>query len=340
MDYRRLGRSGLRVSPLCLGAMMFGDQADDQVSGSIIARARDAGVNFIDTADVYAAGRSEQIVGNAIRAERDRWVIATKVGFMPDPLAPAGPDLSRKSLMRCIDQSLRRLGTDYIDLYYLHRDDLETPLEETARAMSDLVHCGKVRYIGVSNFRAWRLVELVRLCDENGIDRPAACQPQYNAVNRMPEAELLPACEHFGVGVVPYSPLARGVLTAKYEGIDRLPVGSRAARNDKRILQTELRNESISVAMQIRSRAEAHGSTASHFALRWVLNSAAVTSVICGPRTMEHWEDYLAVLDEPPLTAEDEAFVDGMVPPGHPSTPGYTDPAIPVTGRSSRKASR
>lgn len=338
MEFRRLGRSGLKVSPVCLGAMMFGDQTDAQASSAIIASARDAGVNFIDTADAYAAGRSEQIVGEAVKADRDRWVIATKVGFMADPMVPAGPDLSRKNLMRAADQSLRRLATDYIDIYYLHRDDPSTALEETVRAVGDLVRQGKIRHFGVSNFRAWRMTQLVRLCDEAGIDRPVACQPQYNAMNRMPEAELFPACEFFGIGVVPYSPLARGVLTGKYARLDQLPEGSRAARKDRRMLQTELRGESLTLAQEIQAHAQAQGSTASRFALRWVLGSGAVTSVICGPRTMEQWQDYLAALQEAPLTAQDEALVDALVPPGHPSTPGFTDPNYPVTGRMARAA--
>jgi aryl-alcohol dehydrogenase (NADP+) len=336
MEYRRLGRSGLKVSPLCLGAMMFGDQADEAASRGLIASAREAGVNFIDTADAYAAGKSERIVGEAVKAERDRWVIATKVGFMPDPMVPTGPDLSRKNLLRACEQSLQRLGTDYIDLYYLHRDDTTTPLEETVHALADLVRQGRIRYVGLSNFAAWRLAEVVRLCDEAGIDRPVACQPQYNAMNRMPEAELFPACSHYGLGVVPYSPLARGVLTGKYASLDQLPEGSRAARKDKRILQTELRGESVALAQEIKAHAEAHGSTAAHFALKWVLNSAAVTSVICGPRTMEQWQDYLAALQEAPFTAEDEALVDRLVPAGHASTHGYTDPNYPVKGRLPR----
>jgi aryl-alcohol dehydrogenase-like predicted oxidoreductase len=336
MDFRRLGRSGLKVSNLCLGAMMFGDQADEAASREIIASARAAGVNFIDTADAYAGGRSERIVGAAVKAERDRWVIATKVGYLPDPMLPAGPDLSRKNLMRAVDQSLARLDSDYIDVYYLHRDDTTTALEETVHALADLVRQGRIRYFGVSNFSAWRLAEVVRLCDAAGIDRPVACQPQYNAMNRMPEAELFPACQHYGIGVVPYSPLARGVLTGKYRAVDQLPEGSRAARKDKRILQTELRDESLTLAQQVKAHAEAHGSTASHFALKWVLNSAAVTSVICGPRTMEQWQDYLAALQEASFTQEDEALVDRLVAPGHPSTPGYTDPNYPVKGRLPR----
>lgn len=333
MDYRRLGRSGLKVSPLCLGAMMFGDQADEAASRGIIAAAREAGVNFIDTADAYVAGKSERIVGAAVKPERDRWVVATKVGYLPDPLLATGPDLSRKNLFRACDQSLQRLDTDYIDIYYLHRDDATTALEETVHALGDLVRQGRIRYFGISNFSAWRIAEVVRLCDEAGIDPPVACQPLYNAMNRTAEAELLPACTYFGIGVVPYSPLARGVLTGKYAAVDQLPEGSRAARKDKRILQTELRGESIALAQEVKAHAEASGSTAAHFALKWVLNSAAVTSVIAGPRTLEQWNDYVAALSEPPLTADDEALVDRLVRPGHPSTPGYTDPNYPVKGR-------
>ena len=333
MEMRNLGRSGLKVPALCLGAMMFGDQADEQTSLRIIGKAREAGVNFIDTADVYASGRSEEIVGRAIQADRDAWVLATKGGSpRPGPI-PSGS--SRHYLLHALEQSLRRLGTDHVDLYYLHRDDATVPLEETVRAIADMVRQGKIRYFGVSNFRAWRIAEVVRLCDEAGIDRPAACQPQYNAMNRMPESELLPACGYYGIGVVPYSPLARGVLTAKYASVDQLPEGSRAARKDRRILQTELRPESIALAQKIQAHAQARGSTASHFALNWVLNNALVSSVIAGPRTPEQWDDYLAALGQP-FTAEDEALVDGLVPPGHPSTPGFTDPVYPVTGRVPR----
>jgi aryl-alcohol dehydrogenase (NADP+) len=333
MEYRNLGRSGLKVSPLCLGAMMFGDQTDEETSRRIVDRARDADVNFIDTADAYGAGKSEEIVGRAVKPDRDRWVLATKVGYPAGSPLPA--DLSRKYVLHAVEQSLRRLGTDYIDLYYLHRDDPRTPLEETVRALADLVHQGRIRYFGVSNFRAWRLAEVVRLCDALGIDRPAASQPQYNAMNRMPEMELLPACRFYGVGVVPYSPLARGVLTGKYAGLEQPPEGSRAARKDRRILQTELRPESVQLAQEIKAHAEARGSTASHFALNWVLNNALVDAVIAGPRTLEQWEDYLAALDTP-FAAEDEELVDKLVAPGHPSTPGFTDPQYPVTGRVPR----
>lgn len=335
MEYRQLGRSGLKVSPLCLGAMMFGDHTDEPTAIRIINKARDAGVNFIDTADSYVSGHSEEVVGRAVKENRDRWVIATKVGFPVDKVIASGHDLSRKYVTRAVEQSLRRLGTDYIDLYYLHREDLTTPLDETVRALADLVRQGKIRHFGVSNFKAWRIAEICHLCDALGIDRPVASQPQYNAVNRMPEVELLPACQFYGLGVVPYSPLARGILTGKYDSVAALPDGSRAARRDPRMLQVELRAESIELAKQIRTHAEARGTTTSHFAVNWVLNNSIVTSVIGGPRTEAQWDDYLAAL-EYKFSADDEALIDRLVPPGHPSTPGFTDPQYPVNGRVPR----
>ncbi len=335
MEYRRLGRSGLKVSTLCLGAMMFGEQTNETDALEIVANAREAGVNFIDTADAYNMGKSEETVGRAIRGDRERWVIATKSGVPAGVPNVTGPSMSRGYILQAVERSLKRLGVDHIDLYYLHRDDMETPLEETVRAMADLQRQGKIRYMGVSNFKAWRIAELSRCCDDAGIDRPAACQPLYNIMNRMSEVELFPACRHYGVGVVSYSPLARGVLTGKYVSMDAPPEGSRAARGDRRILQTEFRRESLDASQRIKAYAEAHGVSTSHFALGWVLNNVAVDAVIAGPRTLAQWKDYLAGL-ETSLCAEDEAFVDGLVAPGHSSTPGFTDPQYPVTGRTLR----
>lgn len=334
MDYRGLGRSGLKVSPLCLGAMMFGGRTDEPTSARIIAKAREAGVNFIDTADVYNAGASEQVVGRAIAADRDHWVLATKLAN-PMGRSPNERGLSRKWAMRAAEASLKRLGTDYIDIYYLHKEDHDTPLAETVRAMGDLIAQGKIRYFGVSNYRSWRVAEICNLCDGLGIDRPVVSQPYYNAMNRMPEVEHLPACGFYGLGVVPYSPLARGILTGKYEPEAPPPADSRAASNDPRIRQTEWRPESLRFAQQIKAHAEAKGASANHFAIGWVLNNRLVTSVIGGPRTETQWDDYLAALDYS-FTAEDEALVDQLVPAGHPSTPGYTDPAYPIEGRVAR----
>ena len=334
MEYRRLGRSGLKVSVLCLGAMMFGDRTDEAEAGRIVASAREAGVNFVDTADAYAKGESERILGRLIAADRARWVVATKVGNTGAP-APNDADLSRRHVMRAIDASLGRLGFDHVDLYYLHLDDAGTPLEETVATMGDLVRAGKIRYWGVSNFRSWRIAEAAMLADRIGVPPPAVCQPYYNAVNRMPEVEVLPACEHFGLGVVPYSPLARGVLTGKYRPGEAPPAETRAGRGDKRMMQTEFRAESLAIAEKIKAHAERRGMSAAEFAFNWVLNSGAVTSVLAGPRTLEQWRAYHGALGRA-FDAEDEALIDALVAPGHPSTPGYTDPRYPATGRRPR----
>jgi aryl-alcohol dehydrogenase-like predicted oxidoreductase len=334
MEYRNLGRSGLKISPICLGTMMFGGPTDEALSSRIINKAHDAGINFIDTADVYNEGRSEEVTGRAVAANRTHWILATKVANPTGP-GPNDRGLSRRHIMEAAEASLRRLGTDWIDIYYLHKEDHTAPLAETVRAMGDLMRHGKVRYFGVSNHRAWRVAEICRLCDELGIDRPVVSQPYYNAMNRMPEVEHLPACHHYGLGVVPYSPLARGVLTGKYSPGEPPPETSRAGRQDPRMMQTEWRPESLAIAQEIKHHAEGRGITAGQFAVAWVLNNRLVTAVIGGPRTEEQWDDYLGVLDYG-FTTEDEAFVDGLVTTGHPSTPGYNDPAYPIDGRAPR----
>lgn len=339
MEYRRLGRSGLNVSPICLGAMMFGDQTDAAEADRIVGGARDVGVNFIDTADVYAKGRSEQIVGKLIRSDRDRWILASKVG---NPMSKHGADpnmagLGRKWMVRALDSSLSRLGTDYLDIYYLHHDDLDTPMEETIGVLRDLIRAGKTRYWGLSNFRGWRIVEAIRVAERLGAPAPVVVQPYYNAMNRVPEVEVLPACDHYGLGVVPYSPLARGVLTGKY-GVGEEPLaGTRAARNDPRMMETEFRRESLLMAKTIRAHAEKRGVSAGQFATNWVLNNAIVTAVIAGPRTFEQWLDYADALDHG-FTAEDDEIIDKLVAVGHPSTPGYSDPRYPIIGRKARTA--
>ena len=331
MDYRNLGRSGLKVSPLCLGTMMFGDRTDAPEAARIVGSARDAGVNFIDTADVYAKGESERITGKAIAAERGYWILATKVA---NPMGddPNRRGTSRKWIMAAIDESLARLGTDYVDVYYLHRDIQDTPLEETVAAMADLIRAGKVRYFGLSNFRGWRIAELMHACHVVNAPPPVVCQPYYNAMNRQPEVEVLPACAQHGLGVVPYSPLARGVLVGKYTPGAEPPPDTRAGRKDRRILETEFRPESLEIARKLKEHAEGKGWSASDFAVNWVLANRVVTSVIAGPRTLAQWTSYLTALGKA-WTAEDEALVDSLVRPGHPSTPGYNDPAYPLTGR-------
>jgi aryl-alcohol dehydrogenase-like predicted oxidoreductase len=333
MPYRKLGSSGMHVSILCLGTMMFGGRTDAKTSNEIVAHAYDTGVNFIDTADAYTDGASESIVGAAVREHRDRWIVATKVGN-PLPFIAGRPHtggLSRRWIMQGCDGSLARLGLDHIDIYYLHLDDPRTPIAETVAAMGDLMRSGKIRYFGLSNYRGWRIAEVMRWCEKLSVPQPIVCQPYYNLLNRMPEVEVLPACDHFGLGVVPYSPVARGVLTGKYAQ-GQVPQDSRAAQKDKRLMETEFRAESFAIAARLKEHAERTGRTPTQLALAWLWANQLVTSVIAGPRTFEQWTDYVNAIGTP-WTQEDEALVDALVAPGHPSTPGYNDPAYPFYGR-------
>ena len=331
MHYRNLGKSQLRVSALCLGSMMFGDQTGHDEAAAIVADAHARGVNFIDTADVYTQGASETLVGELIAPQRHDWVLATKLGNkMSDRVNES--HYSRSWMLREIDASLKRLRTDHVDILYLHRDFNGMNLEEPLRALEAMLRDGKIRYWGVSNFRVWRIVELVHLATRLGLPGPVVCQPYYNLLNRMPEVEIIPACAHHGIGVVPYSPIARGVLSGKYLPGQQLPEGTRAARGDKRIQETELREESLQIAQVLKAHAEARGVTLAQFATAWVLANPAISAVIAGPRTLAQWQDYAPALNLV-WSAEDEALVDSLVAPGHPSTPGYTDPAYPLNGR-------
>lgn len=331
MQYRRLGASGVRVSPLCLGAMMFGQATDYQTAGRIVGSAYDAGVNFVDTADSYAKGESERILGKLLASSRDWWVLATKVSN-PMGDGPNQSGLSRRWLIQAADASLARLGTDWIDLWYFHRDDRGTPLAETLGTVHELIRQGKVRYYGLSNFHAWRIAEVVHTCERFGYTPPIACQPMYNLVNRQAENEILPVCERHGLAAVTYSPLARGVLSAKYRAGTEPPPDSRAGRKDARILEDEFRPESLRVAQELKAHAKRRGMTASQFAVAWVLANRLVTGVLAGPRTLEQWHEYLAALGKG-IDEADEALVDRLVAPGHASTHGLTDSKFPVTGR-------
>lgn len=334
ISYQPLGASGLKVSKLWLGTMMFGDQTDAAEAANIVAATRDAGINAIDTANAYAGGDSERITGQLIAADRERWILATKLA---NPMGP-GPNergLSRRHIMAAVDASLQRLGTDFIDVLYLHREDASTPLEETLAAIATLIERGKVHHFGLSNFRAWRIARVAEMCRATGLQPPVVCQPPYNAMSRQIETELLPCCAHYGIGAVVYSPLARGVLSGKYHPGAAPPAGSRAARNDMRIMQTEFRPESLALAAKMAEHAKARGLTATQLALGWVWNNTLVNGVIGGPRTLAQWQDYLGALAAP-FSADDEAFVSALVSAGHASTAGYNDPQYPVAGRAPR----
>jgi len=327
--YQRLGRSNLRVSRLCLGTMMF---------GAIVASAREHGLNFIDTADVYNHGRSEEVLGRLLTEERHDWVLASKIGNAMEQGVSPSPNLShysRKWIVQGVEASLTRLATDYLDILYLHRDYPGENLTEAISAVADLIRAGKLRYFGLSNFTGWRIAEVIRICDQLNAPHPVVCQPYYNLLNRQPEVEVLPACQHYGLGVVPYSPMARGVLTGKYAPGQPPEPDSRAGRRDKRILETEFRPESLLIARQLSEHCQTRGIRPEHFATAWVLANPIVTAVIAGPRTLAHMAGYYAAL-EVAISASEEAMVDAWVAPGHASTPGYSDPNYPVLGRAFR----
>ena len=331
MEYRRLGRSGLEASVLCLGTMTFGDRTSADEAQAIVASARDAGVNFIDTADAYVRGEAERIVGAAIKPHRRQWILATKAGNVLTA-RPHDGGLSRRWLVQACEDSLGRLGTDWIDIYYLHKDDWATPIAETVGAIGDLIRAGKIRYFGVSNYHGWRIAEVVHECARQNVPPPVICQPYYNLLNRMPEVEILPACDHYGIGVAAYSPIARGVLSGKYAADGTAPGDSRAAVRDGRFLETEHRAESYAIAQRLAAHAQRTGRTSTAFALAWLWANRILSSVVAGPRTLAQWHDYIAAIGTP-WSDEDEALVDALVRPGHPSTPGYTDPRYPFFGR-------
>jgi aryl-alcohol dehydrogenase-like predicted oxidoreductase len=335
MKYRNLGNSNLQVSALCLGTMMFGDQTDKQAAADIVADAHAKGVNYIDTADVYTKGASETMVGEILTGQRQDWVLASKLGNKMSERVNVG-HYSRSWMMQEIDASLARLKTDYVDVLYMHRDYNGMNLEEPLRALDAMLRAGKIRYWGVSNFRGWRIAEMVSIAKQLGMPGPVVCQPYYNLLNRMPEVEILPACQHYGIGVTSYSPIARGVLTGKYLSGQALDPNSRGGRADKRMTETELREESFVIAQTLlkycSNKQSDKNISLAQFATAWVLANPAISSVIAGPRTLQQWQDYMPALDYV-VTQEDEKLIDELIHPGHPSTPGYTDPAYPLNGR-------
>jgi aryl-alcohol dehydrogenase-like predicted oxidoreductase len=295
MEYRRLGDTGLMVSELCLGCMTFGREASEEDSKRLVDRFLDAGGNFIDTADVYSKGVSEEITGRTIKGVRDEVVLATKVYF-PMGEGPNDTGLSRKHVTQGCEDSLRRLGTDYIDLYQVHCWDSATPLKETLSALTDLVRSGKVRYMGVSNFTGWQLVKSVCLSEANGLERFVCLQPQYSLVERNIEREILPICLEEGLGVIPWSPLGGGFLSGKYRREEEPPEGSRISEAvasmeehwDRRA--TERNWAALDVVGRI---SEETDKSYAQISLNWLLRQDGVTAPIIGARTLEQLEDNL-----------------------------------------------
>ncbi len=340
MKYRTLGRTGLKVSPLCLGAMMFGQwgNPDHDESVSIIHAALDAGINFIDTADVYSSGESEEIVGKAIAGRRDDLVIATKVhGAMGEDPNMTGN--SRRWIIRECEASLRRLGTDYIDLYQIHRPDPGTDIDETLGALSDLVHQGKVRYLGSSTFPPSSIVEAQWVAERRHRERFACEQPPYSMLVRGVEAEVLPTCQAYGMGVIPWSPLAGGWLSGKW----RLGASDLTSRRARRIparydLSDPANQRKLEAADALAGLAEQSGMSLIHLAIAFVLQHPAVTAAIIGPRTREHLDGQIGAADVS-LTADVLDRIDEIVPPGQNfswADAGYMPPSLASPWRRRR----
>jgi aryl-alcohol dehydrogenase-like predicted oxidoreductase len=332
MDYRPLGRTGVHVSPLCLGAMMFGawGNPDHDESIRIIHRALDAGINFVDTADVYSAGESEEIVGKALAGRRDSVVLATKFRFQMGE-GPNRSGNSRRWIMQEVEASLRRLNTDYIDLYQAHRLDPSCNIDETLGALSDLVHAGKIRYFGSSTFPAHEIVRSQWMAERRGRERFVCEQPPYSMLVRGIEADVLPVCEQFGLGVISWSPLAGGWLTGRYRLGEEAPGSTRSGRLPRRYdLSLPENQRKLEAADALARLAEEAGIPLIRLAIAFALRHPAITSAIIGPRTMEQLESQLGseelVLDDALLDR-----IDAIVPPGqnfNPADAGYVPPSL------------
>jgi aryl-alcohol dehydrogenase-like predicted oxidoreductase len=315
MEYRTLGRTGVKVSPLCLGTMNFPEPSGEAESIEMINRALDGGINFIDTANVYNGGESEKTVGRALKANgrRDEVVLATKVyGTMGE--GPNDGGVSRYHIIQSCEDSLRRLQTDHIDLYQLHRPGLTVPQDETLRAFDDLVKAGKVRYIGCSTHPAWMVMEALAVSERYNLARYISEQPPYNLLDRRIENELVPLAQKYGLGLLPWSPLAGGILAGRYNDPVNYPDGSRASKGEwfaRRVNQA-----GIDVARKVETMAAERSMTITQLALLWVKDQPGVTAPIIGPRTLAHLEDALGILEKS-LDEADIPLFDELVHPGN-----------------------
>ncbi len=323
MEYRLFGRTGVKVSSICLGAMMFGGRTNAEDSYAMIDRSLDAGVNFIDTANVYNQGRSEEVVGQALQrnGRRNEVFLATKVhGRMGE--GPMQMGTSRRHIIEECEASLRRLQVDHIDLYQLHRPRADTPIDETLRALDDLVRSGKVRYLGSSTFASWQLVESIYIAKELGTNRIVCEQPPYHLLDRRVERELLPAAQAYGVAVIPWSPLAGGLLTGKYQRGAEMPEDARFRVTDNPVYKRRMNDRVWDVIEPLGELAKEKGVPLSHLALAWVEQQQGVTSAIIGPRTMAQLEDNLGAA-EVTFSEEELKRIDDIAPPGDYVAPYY-----------------
>jgi aryl-alcohol dehydrogenase-like predicted oxidoreductase len=324
MEYRSLGRTGVQVSTLGLGCMLFGTKTSVEESCAIVDRALDAGINFFDTANVYGAGKSEEVTGTAFKrnGKRSRVVLATKVHGVMDTNDPNMRGNHRRHIIEQCEASLRRFQTDWIDLYQLHRPQPDVPIDETLRALDDLIRAGKVRYIGTSTFAAWQLVESLWVAKELGLNRFVCEQPPYNLLDRRIERGLLPMARTYGCGISLWSPLGGGLLTGKYGRNVEPPSGARFDHPKEPWLQRRVTDGAFAVMEGLAPLAKTKGCTLSQLALAWCLQQPGVTSPIVGPRTMEQFEDNLGALNVK-FTDEDRKRIDQIAPPGTMVSPFY-----------------
>lgn len=315
MQYRSLGRSGMKVSPICLGTFNFASPTTESESMRLVERAVASGINFVDTSNNYTNGESERIVGRAIAhiGDRHNIVLATKAHFPVGP-GPNDSGNSRLHLIQACEDSLKRLGTSHIDLYQLHRPSFDIPVEETLGALTDLIRQGKIRYIGCSTFPAWKVMEALMVSELKNYARFVSEQPPYNLLDRRIENELVPLCDAHGLGIIPYAPMAQGVLAGRYEGANEFPSDSRAARIGG-VFAGRVTPSGIAVAKRLADLAREHGVSRAQLAILWVKDQPAITAPIFGPRTLDQLEQILPVLDMD-LSDELRAACDALVPPG------------------------
>lgn len=317
MNYVPFGRTGVNVSPLVLGCMMFGGRTSPDDSYPIIDRAIDAGLNVLDTANVYSAGKSEEVVGEALKrnGKRNSIFLATKVNGRMAADDPNGLGNSRLHIMEQCEASLRRLQTDHIDLYQFHRPSRHIAIDESLRAMDDLISSGKVRYIGTSNFGSWQVVESLWAAKELGLNRFVSDQSPYNLSDRRIEREMLPMCQTFGMAQIPWSPLGGGGLTGKYQRSEKQPEGTRFGDEKRPNMMRRFNEGVLDIVDGIVPLAEAKGCTVSQFSLAWVMSRPGVTAPLVGPRTLEQLEDNLGAIDVE-ITDTDVEVVDNLIARG------------------------
>ncbi|MCX5658989.1 MAG: aldo/keto reductase [Planctomycetota bacterium] len=324
MDYRSLGRTGVKVSPLCLGCMMFGWKSDEASSMDVVDRAIDAGINFLDTANVYSRGVSEEHVGKALarNGKRAKIVLATKVHGKMDDSDPNALGNSRRHIIEQCEASLRRLQTDWIDLYQIHRPSPDVPIDETLRALDDLVRAGKVRYLGTSTFAAWQLADSIHVARELGLNRFVCEQPPYHLLDRRIERELVPMAQNFGVGIIPWAPLASGFLTGKYKKDQPTPADARLKNDGTGRSPFLFSDASFAVLAALETLAGAKKCTVLQVALAWCMHQPGITAPIIGPKNVEQLNDNLGALNVA-ITDDDRKKLDEVSKPGRAIVPYY-----------------